>query len=346
MKFNKYIMINDKVISNVSPAFIIAEAGVNHNGDIESAKKLVDVAVEANVDAVKFQTFKTEELILADVKKAVYQTKTTSNQETQYEMLKQLEVTVEENKELKRYCLEKDIIFLTTPFDEKSLEELDELDLPAYKIASTDLTNIPFLIKIAKKNKPIFLSTGMSYLDEIKSALNEIYKYNKNVILLQCTANYPIIDEEANLNVLDTFKQEFEMLLGYSDHTVGIGASPYALSKGVKVIEKHFTLSKESKGPDHKASLSPEQLREFVKVIRKAEKYMGTDIKMPSVSEANNRKSLQKCFVAKKIIRKGDILSDDNIIAKRTGGEGISPIYYKQVFGKKSEKDYAINEII
>ena len=227
--------------------------------------------------------------------------KTTKLGESQYEMLKKLEVSKEQNIELVRYCNSKNIIFLTTPFDEVSLDEIDDLNLLAYKVASTDLTNLPFLEKLAKKGKPIFLSTGMSYLSEIQPALETIVKFNSQIVLLQCTANYPINDDEANLKVLNTFKK-FKILLGYSDHTVGVGAAPYAIPMGAKVVEKHFTLNKDDEGPDHKASLSPEELIEFVKVVKKVDQFLGSAIKTPNLSETKTRKSLQKCLVANKSI--------------------------------------------
>ena len=346
MKFNREINIESKKISLTSPTFIIAEAGVNHDGDMNIAKQLINLAAEAGADAVKFQTFKADQLILKDVEKAKYQKKTTNENETQYEMLKRLEVTKEQNYELKNHCKKKEIIFLTTPFDEQSLTELDFLDLCAYKVASTDTTNLPFLKKIAKKNKPIFLSTGMSYLSEVALALKTISEFNKNVVLLQCTANYPIQDNEANLKVLDTFKDNFEVLLGYSDHSIGIGAAPYAVPMGAKVIEKHFTINKNSDGPDHLASLSPEELIDFVKIIKTVDNYMGSDIKQPTNSEIENRKSLQKYMVANQNIKKGEIFTEENIVAKRTGGDGISPIFYTDLIGVKSTKDYKKNELI
>jgi len=346
MIFNKEIIIKNKVVSPKSRTFVIAEAGVNHGGNMEIAKKLIDLAVEAKTDAVKFQTFKTENLILSDIQKASYQKDTTDAGESQYDMLKRLEVTREQNLELKQYCIDKGIIFLTTPFDEESLEELDELDLPAYKVASTDTTNLPFLAKIAKKGKPIFLSTGMSYLSEVRLALETIYEYNKDVVLLQCTANYPIQDNEANLAVINTYRCNFDILLGYSDHSIGVGAAPFAIPMGAKVVEKHFTLSKVDEGPDHAASLSPEELIDFVKTVRRVDAYMGSEIKEPSLSEHNTRKSLQKCMVASQNIKKGDFFSEENIVAKRTGGVGISPIDYASIIERKSNRNYKKNEVV
>ncbi len=346
MKFNKNIIIGNKEILKESASFIIAEAGVNHGGDINIAKQLIDLASEAEADAVKFQTFKSEHLILDSVKKAPYQEKTTNSNESQIEMLKKLEVTKEQNLELKNYSEKKGIIFLTTPFDELSLDELDELNLPAYKIASTDITNLPFLKKVALKNKPIFLSTGMSFLSEVKMALETIYKYNKDVVLMQCTANYPIEDSEANLEVLNTFKNNFDILLGYSDHTQGVGAAAFAIPMGAKVVEKHFTLNKALEGPDHKASLSPDELKEFVRLVRKVDSFMGSGIKKPTLSETKTRVSLQKCLVAKLEIKKGEFFCENNIVAKRTGGIGISPIYFNEIVGKKAKEDFEKDEII
>ncbi|GAB1536510.1 N-acetylneuraminate synthase [Geovibrio sp. ADMFC3] len=346
MRFNKKIYINKKEISENSPVFIIAEAGVNHGGDIELAKRLISLAAEAGADAVKFQAFKTEELILDKVAKAPYQQKTTASQESQFEMLKKLEVTLEQNFKLKKHCADEGIVFLTTPFDETSLDELDALNLPAYKIASTDTTNLPFLAKVAQRKKPIFLSTGMSYLVEIEMALETIIKYHSDVVLLQCTANYPISDREANLSVINTFKNKFDMLVGYSDHTVGVGAAPFAVPMGAKVVEKHFTFDKSMEGPDHRASLSPEEFRDFVETVRRVEEYMGTAIKKPNLSETATRASLQKCLVAKNIIKQGEELTADNIIAKRTGGVGISPIYYEELIGTKAVKDFMKDEVI
>ncbi|MEA2018961.1 MAG: N-acetylneuraminate synthase [Campylobacterota bacterium] len=346
MIFNKTINIQNKEIKATSPTFVIAEAGVNHGGDMYIAKKLIDLASQAGADAVKFQTFKAEHLILDTVKKAPYQQKTTEATESQMDMLKKLEVTREQNLELKKYCEEKNIIFLTTPFDENSLYETDELDLPAYKIASTDTTNLPFLKKVAQKGKPIFLSTGMTYLSEIQMALETMYEFNKDIVLLQCTANYPIRDDEANLAVIDTFKKHFDVLVGYSDHTVGVGAAAFAIPMGAKVVEKHFTLDKTLEGPDHKASLSPEELIEFVKLVRKVDDFMGSSIKKPNLSETKTRASLQKCIVANVTISKGEEFTEDNIVAKRTGGKGISPIYYKDIIGTIADKTHKKDELI
>lgn len=344
--FNKSIEISGKRISAKDRTFIIAEAGVNHNGDISLARQMIDAASQAGVNAIKFQAFKTENLILRNIEKAPYQKKTSGSGETQYDMLKRLEITKEQTIELMEYCKKKEIIFLSTAFEKTSLDELDELGVPAFKIAATDLTNIQFLRQVAEKGKPIILSAGMCYLEEVRCALEAIYPINKDVILLQCTANYPIQDMEANISVIRTFKEEFDMLVGYSDHSQGVGASPYAVALGAKVIEKHFTLDNTLPGPDHKASVTPGELLQLVQDIRKVEQYLGDGKKIPTCSEQMTRKSLQKCFVAAHPIKAGERFSEENIVAKRTNGEGISALYYDSILNVVASRDYQIDDII
>lgn len=346
MHFNKSINILDRKIDVNSATFIIAEAGVNHNGDMSIAKQMVDVAVSCGVDAIKFQTFKADKLILRETAKAPYQTKTTDVNESQYDMLKKLEMSKEQTIDIMKYCQKKGIIFISTPFEKTSLDELDSLNVPAYKIAATDLTNIQYLRQVAEKGKPIILSAGMCYMEEVKKALEAIYPINKDVILLQCTANYPIKDTEANIGVVRTFQDNFDILVGYSDHSQGVGASPYAVALGAKVIEKHFTLDKSMEGPDQLASVTPEELKCLVDDIRRVEAYIGKGVKMPTQSEQQTRKSLQKCLVAQADIKTGDIFTEDNIVAKRTDGVGISAIYYDDVIGQIATHDYHIDQII
>jgi N,N'-diacetyllegionaminate synthase len=346
MHFNKEIKFGSVAIGKNHPVYIIAEAGVNHGGDMAVAKQLIDVAAAAGADAVKFQAFRTENLILKNVEKAPYQQQTTSSVESQFEMLKKLELKRDQYTELKKYCIEKGIGFLITPFDEGSLAELEEVGVEAYKIASTDTTNLPFLKRVAKTGKPIFFSTGMSYLDEIEKALHVMHETNRNVVILHCTANYPIRNDEVNLNVINTFREKFDILVGYSDHSVGIGAAPYAVPMGAVVLEKHFTLDKSLEGPDHLASLDPKELRDFVKQVREIEVYMGGYEKKPTESEMLTRRSLQKCLVAARVISKGELITEDAIVAKRTGGKGISPIDYEMLIGKAAEKDYQPDDII
>lgn len=344
--FSSTIKIGQKVIGHNQPCYIIAEAGVNHGGDISMAKQLVDIAAEAGADAVKFQAFRTEALIIDSVEKAPYQQNTTSKEESQSDMLRKLELQHQQYIELMSYCKDKGIQFLITPFDEKSLEELESIGVEAYKIASTDTTNIPFLRKVAQTGKPVILSTGMCYLPEVDMAVDQFKGVNPNLILLQCTANYPIKDEEANLNVMPVFRERYQCLVGYSDHTVGPGAALYAVPMGAVVVEKHFTLDKSLEGPDHLASLSPDELRYFVKEVRKIEQYMGSSEKQPTPSEMGTRSSLQKCLVASKKILKGDFFTTENIIAKRTGGKGISPLNFDTLLSMKASRDYFENEII
>lgn len=346
MQFNQTIKIGNRRISNSDKTFIIAEAGVNHNGDMGTARKMIDVAVNAGADVIKFQTFKTEQLILKGVGKAPYQRLTTASKESQYEMLKRLELTKEQTKELMAYCEKSGILFLSTPFEKTSLDELDELGVCGFKVAATDITNIQFLRQIAEKGKPMILSAGMCYLEEVRKALKAIWPINKDVVLLQCTANYPIRDSEANINVIRTFKREFEILTGYSDHSQGVGASPFAVVAGAKVIEKHFTLDKNMEGPDHRASVTPGELKQLVSDIRRAEMYLGDGVKMPTCSEQTTRRSLQKYLVARQNIKRGEQFTEVNISAKRTGGKGISALYFDDVIGNMAGRDFGIDEII
>lgn len=346
LTFNSRFQIENKTISEQEKTFIIAEAGVNHNGDISLAKEMIDVASESGADAVKFQAFRTEELILKNTEKAPYQRVTTDRCESQYDMLKRLEVKKEQALELRDYCRRRHIIFLSTPFEKTSLDELDELGVSAFKIAATDLTNIHFLRQAAEKGKPIILSAGMCYLEEVMRALEAIHPINKNIVLLQCTANYPIQDTEANINVIKTFRDTFDVMVGYSDHSQGVGASPYAVAVGAKVIEKHFTLNKNMEGPDHKASVTPDEFRQLVLEIRRVEKYLGNGIKMPSCSEQMTRKSLQKCLVASQRIKAGEAFNNDNIVAKRTNGIGISALYFDDIVGQIATRNYKTDDII
>lgn len=344
--FSQKITLGRRTISRSAPAFVIAEAGVNHNGKFDLAKKLIDAASFAHADAVKFQTYKTEHLILKNVDKAPYQKRTAKTSETQYDMLRKLEFLVEDLKRLQIYARKKNILLLTTPFEEYSLNRLGSLQLPAYKVASTDLTNIEFLRKIAAKGKPVFLSTGMSYMSEVEIALEAIAAINSNVVLLQCTANYPINDDEVNLNVIKTYARRFGVLVGYSDHTTNIDTGAYAVACGAVLVEKHFTLDKTLQGPDHQASLTPQELALYVKKIRLLEAYMGTSVKFPTLSEQQTRVSLQKYLVAAHFIAKGSVLKAADIVAKRTGGKGISPVYYQNVVGKSASRTYKKDDII
>lgn len=341
MKFSSKIKFKNFELSNNSKTFIIAEAGVNHDGSLEKAFKLVDVAVKANVDAIKFQAFHTNKLIKKNVEKPNYQVKNLKNRNiSQFDMLKKLEISKEHNRKLINYCKKNKINFISTPYDNESLKELLDLGVDTIKIASTDLTNLSFIRKIAKSKKNIILSSGMSYMNEVDLAVKEISKYNQKLILLQCTSDYPTAEKEAAISVVPKFKKKFKCLVGFSDHTKGTGASPYAVCLGAKVIEKHFTINKKDIGPDHKASLSPLELVNLVKEIRKVENYLDIKIKKPTKSELNSRKFLQKNLVAANKIKKGSIFNEKNIVCMRTGGKGFSALKYYDFIGKRAKKDY------
>jgi len=338
------IKIKNRIISKNHPCFIIAEAGVNHNGKLKLAKKLVDVAKKAGVDAVKFQTFKAKNLVSKNTEMANYQKKNTGKKESQFEMLRRLELHNRNFIKLKKYCNKKRIIFLSTPHTESAVDLLNNL-VPAYKIGSGDLTNSPLLKKIAQKKKPIILSTGMATLKEVEEAVNTIMPINKKLILLHCTTNYPCPLEEVNLRAMLTLKKEFNLLVGYSDHTSGIIVPTIAVAMGATVIEKHFTLDKNLPGPDHKASLEPKELKEMVKAIRNVEKILGTGEKNPTNSEKKIRRIIRKSIVAKIDIPKNTIIKKNMLIIKRPG-TGINPKQIDKIIGKKTKKNIVQNELI
>ncbi|WP_238883205.1 N-acetylneuraminate synthase [Clostridium sp. YIM B02551] len=332
-------MLGDKRV------FIIAEAGVNHNGDLEVAKKLVDVAAESGADAVKFQTFKADELVTKDAPKAKYQEKTTGAG-SQYEMLKKLELSYEDHIYLKNYCQERDIVFLSTPFDFQSVDLLESIDIPLYKIGSGDLTNIPLIKYIAKLNKPMIISTGMANLGEVEEPIKAIQDSgNDKITLLHCTSNYPTSYEDVNLKAMITLKNAFNLPVGYSDHTIGMEIPVAAVAMGARVIEKHFTLDKSMNGPDHKVSLEPMELEKMVKSIRNIEVAFGDGVKKCTKNEEDTRKVARKSIVAKANLKKGDILSLDNITFKRPEN-GISPRHFEFINNKKLVKDVNKDDLI
>jgi len=328
--------------------FIIAEAGVNHNGSLDLAKKLVDVAVEAGADAVKFQTFKAKNLVSREAKKAKYQIKNTGSDESQYEMLKKLELGFDEFVELKRYCDEKGIMFLSTPFDFESIKFLDELGLEIFKIPSGEITNYPYLKEIAKLKKRIILSTGMANLCEIEQAINVIEKFGtniENITVLHANTEYPTPFEDVNLKAMLTIKEAFKVDVGYSDHTLGIEVPIAAVAIGAKVIEKHFTLDRNMEGPDHRASLNPDELKAMIKAIRNIEIALGNGIKKPSKSESKNIEIARKVLVAKRDIKKGEKFSEENLTVKRAG-KGISPMRWEEIIGKVANRNFKEDEKI
>ena len=328
--------------------FIIAEAGVNHNGSLELAKQLIDIAVEAGVDAVKFQTFKAEKVISKFAKKAEYQIQTTGKQESQLDMVKKLELDVDSHRILMKYCMEKNIMFLSTPFDHDSIELLTDLGLEIFKIPSGEITNLPYLRHIGKLNKKVILSTGMSDMGEIEDALDILTQSGtkkENIIVLHANTEYPTPMEDVNLKAMVTIGKTFDIPYGYSDHTLGIEVDIAAVAMGACCIEKHFTLDKTMEGPDHKASLEPDELKAMVKAIRNLELAFGTGIKKPSNSESKNKEIARKSIVAKIDIKKGDILTEENLTIKRPGN-GINPMRWDEIVGTIATKDYNEDELI
>jgi N,N'-diacetyllegionaminate synthase len=335
--------IGNKIIDSFSPTYIIAEVGVNHNGEVLLAKKLIDVAADSGADAVKFQTFKSEKLVSKNAVKAEYQVENTKSQESQLEMLKKLELRFEDFRELKEYCDEKGIEFLSTPFDDESAAFLHEIGVHAYKIGSGDLTNLPFLEKLSQYNIPILLSTGMANLGEIEEAL-AVMKENE-VCVLHCTSNYPAPYDEVNLNAVRTIQNAFGRIVGYSDHTEGNTISFAAVAVGAKVIEKHFTLDRDLPGPDHKASIMPHELKELVDGIRSIEASMGDGIKRCMPSEINTKEVARKSLVAANDLVEGDVISENQIVIKRPG-TGIEPKYMPRLIGKKIKRNISADQTL
>tara|TARA_Y100000385_G_C13107308_1_gene648988 strand:+ start:994 stop:1989 length:996 start_codon:yes stop_codon:yes gene_type:complete len=328
--------------------FIIAEAGVNHNGSIDIARQLIDVASESGADAVKFQTFKAENLVSINAKKAQYQEKNTNLKETQFEMIKKLELNTEAYESLISHCQSKNIMFLSSPFDIDSIKLLDNLGMEIFKIPSGEITNLPYLRYLGKLNKQIILSTGMSNIDEIKDAVEILLEEGtpkEKITLLHANTMYPTPMEDVNLNAMLTIGRTFDITYGYSDHTLGIEVDIAAVAMGAKCIEKHFTLDKSMKGPDHEASLEPDELKSMIKAIRNIELALGSYEKKASNSEKANINIARKSIVAKTQISKGDVLNEENLAIKRPGN-GISPMKWEEVLGMKATKNYIEDELI
>ena len=326
--------------------YIIAEAGDNHNGDFNTALKLVDVAKRAGADCVKFQTFVTEEIISKYAEMAEYQKKNTGKEESQFEMVKRLELSFDEFRKIKEYCDRVGIQFLSTPFDLKSVDFLNELGVPFFKIPSGAITNYPYLIKIAHTGKPVVMSTGMCEPDEILAAINVLEKNGSGEItLLHCNTEYPTPLKDVNLYAMRTMKKMFGKKVGYSDHTKGIEVPVAAVALGACVIEKHFTLDKNMPGPDHKASLEPDELGRMVKNIRNIEIALGDGVKRVSESERKNIAIARKSIVARRNIQEGEILTEENLAVKRPG-TGINPMQWMEVLGTRAVRDFKEDELI
>lgn len=329
---------------------IIAEAGVNHNGSIDIAKQLVDKAVEAGVDIIKFQTFKAEKLVSKSAKQAEYQKKNigSKSDDSQYNMLKKLELSEQDHQELMTYCKERGIQFFSTAFDLESIDYLHSLNLGLWKIPSGEITNYPYIKKIAQYHEPVILSTGMCEMDDISAAMDVLCKngVERNLItILHCNTEYPTPYKDVNLLAMQQIKKEYHVSVGYSDHTKGIEVSIAAVALGASVIEKHFTLDRNMEGPDHKASLEPEELKAMVSAIRHIEQALGDGHKQISESERKNIAIARKSIVAASPIKKGEMLTEQNLTVKRPG-TGISPMRWEEVIGTKAIKDFAEEDLI
>ena len=335
-------------VTSMSKVFIIAEAGVNHNGSLELAKKLIDAAVEAGADAVKFQTFKADKLVSKRAQKADYQKQATSIDETQYEMIKKLELDENAHRILISYCKDKRIMFLSTPFDHDSIDLLNSFDMPIFKIPSGEINNLPYLRHIGGLSKDVILSTGMANLGEIEAALEVLIKAGtskEEITVLHATTEYPCPIEEVNLRAMQTINAAFGVKVGYSDHTKGMEVPIAAVAMGACVIEKHFTLNRTMDGPDHKASLEPAELKAMVRAIRHIELALGDGIKRLTLSEARNKEVARKSLVASREIQAGEVFTAENITAKRPG-TGISPMRWDEVIGMYAKKKYLMDEVI
>lgn len=334
------VKVGDKAIGDGEPCFIIAEAGVNHNGSVELAKKLIDVAVKADADAIKFQTFQADAMTTPKAPKATYQKETTGD-DPQRSMLRALELTADDFKELYHYANEVRIIFLSSPFDLASVDLLRELGVTAYKIGSGEITNRPLLLHVAEQKKPIILSTGMCALDEVREAVHALRSFNaRDLILLHCVSEYPALAEHVNLRVIATLKRAFNVPVGFSDHTAGITVPIAAVALGANVIEKHITLSRSLSGPDHQASLEPRELQQMVDSIRIVERALGDGIKRPTEGEVCMRAFVRQTLVAETDIAPGTAIRSEMLAVKRAGDAlGITPNNLEHLIGKKARRN-------
>ncbi|WP_282048771.1 N-acetylneuraminate synthase [Maribacter aquivivus] len=328
---------------------IIAEAGVNHNGDITLAKKLIDAAADAGVDYVKFQTFNSKKLVSKSAQKADYQKQNTNDEvESQLKMLQKLELSKNDHLILIDYCKAKNIKFLSTAFDLDSIDFLEELKIDLWKVPSGEITNLPYLRKLGGLGKPVIISTGMAEMSEIEDAINVVTSSGtdiKDITVLHCNTEYPTPMQDVNLTAMNTIKDVFKVLIGYSDHTLGIEIPIAAVALGATVIEKHFTLDNTMDGPDHKASLEPKELKKMVTAIRNIEQALGNGVKVPSPSEVKNKPIARKSIVANVDISKGEAFNENNITVKRPG-TGISPMKWDEVIGTTATKNYKADELI
>lgn len=334
--------------NHMKKVLIIAEAGVNHNGNMSLAYLLIDEAKRAGADIVKFQTAVPELVMTQTAAKAEYQKDLTGENESQLEMAKKIHLPLSAYAELKKYCDKKDILFLSSPFDMVSIDLLEELDMPIYKIPSGEITNYPYLRKIGSLAKKVIISTGMAKIGEIEEAINLLIESGtkkEDINVLHCTTEYPAPFQEINLRAMQNIAKTFQVKVGYSDHTEGIEVPIAAVAMGAEIIEKHFTLDKTMEGPDHKASLEPYEFKKMVISIRNIEQSLGSYIKQPSPSEIKNMEIARKSIVAAKAIKKGELFTEDNLCVKRPGS-GLNPMMWKYIIGKRAYKDYSEDQLI
>lgn len=332
----------------MNKTIIIAEAGVNHNGSLEIAKQLVEKAAAAGADYVKFQTFKTENLVTASASKAEYQIQNTGNQDSQFNMLKKLELSEADHYALKAHCANHGIKFISTPFDLDSIDFLADLRMDFFKIPSGEITNFPYLKRIAQKGLPVVLSSGMATLEDLNHTIAVLERFGldrKQITLLHCTTEYPTPMSEVNLKAMQTLRDTFQVPVGYSDHTQGIEVSIAATALGAAIIEKHFTLDRNMEGPDHIASLEPDELKSLVESIRNIDQALGDGEKKPTPSESKNKAIARKSIVAKRPISENEILTEENLTVKRPG-DGISPMRWEEVVGTKARRAFSTDEKI
>lgn len=328
------------------PVYIIAEAGVNHNGSLDLAFQMISAAKKAGADAVKFQSFKADHLVSSSAPKAPYQERTAPETASQYEMIRRLELDEDAHKALQKRCAQEEIVFLSTPFDEASADLLDRLSVPLFKIPSGEITNKPLLRHIASKNKPLLLSTGMSDLSEVADAVGWIRETTKAPLtLLHCLSEYPAPAEQVNLSAMQTLRKEFDLPVGYSDHTVGIEIALASVAMGACVVEKHFTLDRSLPGPDHKASLEPTELERMVTGIRLVESALGDGVKKPAPCERANRQVARRSVVAARDLKKGHRLEAGDLLLKRPG-TGIPPAALDSLFGRALKKSLLRDEVL
>jgi N-acetylneuraminate synthase len=346
-RFVDPVEIRGREIGPGHPCLIIAEAGVNHDGDVDKARRLIDAAKQAGSDVVKFQAFRTEELVTSASEKALYQQETTGSGGRQSDMLRALELTATEHHELKQYCDEVGIMYLCTPYDQGSVDMLDEMDVPAFKIASTDSTNIPLLRYMASKGRPVILSSGMTTMSELDAAVEALQNFGcrEKIILLHCTSAYPAPRDQSNLRVLSTFLDHYNIPVGFSDHTQGVDVSVLAVAAGASVIEKHLTLDKAAVGPDHRASLEPDELGRLVAGIRDAEGILGDGVKTISPAESANKKVMQKGLVARHRIEAGAVVTEADLTSKRPA-LGLPPAAIEWVAGCRAKVEIHPDEPI